>query len=550
MINGKWFFLAGLLPFLNVAAAEKAVPPPPEIPAPATELMIFRSGEAVIRREADPKGRNTFSVTGNFAPLEGTLWVSGNVFQVRRFLSRVEKKQPVPLSDITATYRNQPVTLLVTDEREKVVKVSGTVLDLYAQRENDLERAGVSIIRDQTVTLKCSDGRLLNLSRHRIVGVESASLKIGERTVRKERQAWEFTMLPGKSGRVVFDYISRTLSWSPALKMTLLPERKMRLDFAATVANSGDDMEKVKCTLWAGSPNLVNAGKISPMAIVKFLPPMPPVNAPMSGMRKYRSFSNAVAMDRMAAEEYTPAAPGLSANMAPFDAGVLTLKKGEALVRQLGTAPGKFENLVRWRIPARQNDSGSRVWIVNPDVNNKLWECLSFVNPFKYAIPDCAVEIADGSRVLAQVSGEWVNPGETATLEIARCRDVKGTLTEKEAPSSIKNRGEGFFQQVMTPAVPPRGRAGGAVGLYNGVWFRVTDIEGTLTLKNFRKESVKLLIEMDYFGEFVSASGKPEKKLIGHVATINPKNQLRWELEMKPGEDRKLTFRYNVILNR
>ena len=102
-----------------------------------------------------------------------------------------------------------------------------------------------------------------------------------------------------------------------------------------------------------------------------------------------------------------------------------------------------------------------------------------------------------------------------------------------------------IFQQVT----PGNGRQP-AGGLINGVWFRVTDVAGTLKLKNYRKAPVKLVIELDYFGEFVSASGEPEKKLLNHVGTLNPKNQLRWELEMKPGESREFTYRYNVIISR
>ena len=76
------------------------------------------------------------------------------------------------------------------------------------------------------------------------------------------------------------------------------------------------------------------------------------------------------------------------------------------------------------------------------------------------------------------------------------------------------------------------------------------DIKGRIQLKNFRKTPVKLLIEMDYFGEFVSATGKPEKKALNHFGSLNPKNQLVWNLTLKPGETRKLEFRYNIIVNR
>ena len=527
---------AGLLPFFAAGA---------EIPAPVTDVMIFRNGDAVVRHEADPKGERAFTVRGNFAPVEGTLWASPNVYQIRKVLSKTEKKKPVPLNDITGTYKGQFVTLHLTDEPGKAgSKVSGTVLDLYTPMRKELEQANVSFLWDQIVAVKCSDGKILAVNRHRITGVESASLKIGERTVKEEHQAWEFTMAPEKGGKAVFDYISRSLSWVPALKMTLLPGKKMLLDFAAAVSNSGDDLANVRCILWAGSPNLVNAGRVSFMSISKPTPVQPfrPMYLRNDVAMKGAGYAEAAYASDSAC---VPAAPGLSGNMAPFDFGRLTLKKGEALTRQLGSGSGTYENLVRWRIGARHGDDGIRVWRNNFDYNNKLWECLSFANPLKYPLPDCAVEVADGPRVLAQVKGEWVNSGEKAVLEVAKCQDVRGTIEERELPSSIKNRGQGIFQQVT----PANGRQP-ALGRINGVCFRVTDVAGTLKLKNYRKAPVKLVIELDYFGEFVSASGEPEKKLLNHVGTLNPKNQLRWELEMKPGESREFTYRYNVIISR
>lgn len=518
-----------------------------EIPAPATEVMIFRNTTALIRYQALPKGVSVFTVSGNFSPLEGTLWASSNVRQIRKTVTETSQKEPVPFSNITATYKNQRVTLRLNAGEGKIEKVSGTILDLYKKEQNDHW--------NRIVTLKCADGRILAIQRNQITGVESAALKVAETTVKKEKQAWEFTLSAPGNGKVIFDCLTKTLGWTPALKMTLLPEKKFVLATAATIFNNGDDLKNVKCTLWAGTPNIENNSNFSPMAITK-LRPMPPVPRPM--LLKFNRSMDADLAVPAAAAGYTPAAPGLTGNMAPFETEPLSLKKGEALVRQLNTASGTYENLVRWQIPARQGDDGRRVWKTNGSYTNDLWECLRFVNPVKTAVPDAAVEIFDGGRVLAQIKGTWVNPGEQATWEVTRCRDVKALFVEQEAPSSIKNRGKGLFQSVDYGAgiSAPRSFKGQAKsvpvkgGYINGIWYRVTDIKGHIELKNFRKLPVKVVIEMDYFGEFVSATGKPLKSSLNHFGSLNPKNKLTWQIILKPEETRKLDFRYNIIINR
>ena len=536
----RWFYSAALLP-LAVSGAE--------LPAPATEVQIFRNSSAMIRHEVTPKGVSSFTVTGNFAPLEGTLWSSPNVKQIRKTITETEKKEQVPFSQITATYKNQRVTLYLRGENGKIEKISGVVLDLWKKKEFQWQ---------EMVTLKCANGSMLTLLRSQIIGVESPAFKAAERSVKEQKQAWEFTLFPKAAGKVIFDYIAKTLNWTPAFKMTLLPEKKFTLTGSATVVNTGDELKNVKCVLWAGSPNIENLNHFSPMAMVKNAIPAPLQVRPRAV--HYASKARAFTMNdaTAAAGEYVPSAPGISGNMAPFEIGSLSLKKGEALVRTLGKAAGSYENLVRWQIPARQADDGRRVWKTPGTPTSNIWECLRFANPFKHPIPDTAVEIADGSRVLAQIKGSWVNTGENATWEITRCHDVKATFAEQEAPSSIKNRGVGVFQRLEKTSVKKTPRSANAKestvavkgGYINGIWYRVTDIKGRIQLKNFRKTPVKLVIEMDYFGEFVSASGKPEKKALNHFGSLNPKNQLLWNITLKPGESRKVDFRYNIIINR
>ena len=555
----KLFAMAALLP-LGVTGAELA--------APATEVQIFRNGTALIRHQVDAGNASTFTVSGNFSPLEGTVWGSPNVKEIRKTVTEVTRTESIPISDITATFKNQFVTLYLNNGEGKPEIVKGTVLDLFKKKGNAVEEDNGHLY-SQFVTLKCTKDkkiRIISIPRSQIVRVESEALKIAERTVKEDKQAWAFTLLPGSKGKVSFDYAARVLNWTPAFKMTLLPEKKFAISGSATVVNTGDELQNVKCILWAGSPNIENSNTFSPMAIVKKAIPRPEPRPMVYAMRKNRApmaMAPEMAMADGAYSAEDAAEPGIVGNMVPFDTGALSLKKGEALVRTLGSAKGSYENLVRWRIPARQGDDGRNVWKNADNYTDLLWECLRFVNPFKHPIPDSAVEICDGGALVAQIKGTWVNAGETATWEITRCRDVKATFVEQEAPSSLKDRGMGLFQRIERGAgkaiprsvlkkepgnssdpTPVKG------GFYNGIWYRVTDIKGSIQLKNFRKTPVKMTVEMDYFGEFVSASANPRKKPLNHFGSLNPKNQLVWDITLKPGETRKLDFRYNIIINR
>ena len=229
----KYFFLAAAMP-LGLAAAE--------LPAPATEVQIFRNGTALIRHQVTPGTASSFTVTGNFSPLEGTLWSSSNVKQIRKTLTEISRKEPIPFNDIISTWKNQRVTLRLACGNGKIEKISGTIIDLYKKETHDHW--------NQIVTLKCSNGNILAIRHNQIAGVESAALKVAERTVKETKQAWEFTLMPKAAGPVTFDYVSKVLNWTPAFKMTLLPEKKFFITGSATVVNSGDELKNVKCTFW------------------------------------------------------------------------------------------------------------------------------------------------------------------------------------------------------------------------------------------------------------------------------------------------------------
>ena len=147
----KWFYLSVLLPFSVTAA---------ELPAPAAEVQIFRNGTALIRHQVNAGSAADFTVSGNFSPLEGTIWCSPNVKEIRKTISEISKEEAVPLSDITETYKNQFVTLYVNSGINKLETVKGTVIDLNKKEKN----ANSPYVRNSYVTLKCTkEGKIVRL---------------------------------------------------------------------------------------------------------------------------------------------------------------------------------------------------------------------------------------------------------------------------------------------------------------------------------------------------------------------------------------------------
>jgi len=68
-------------------------------------------------------------------------------------------------------------------------------------------------------------------------------------------------------------------------------------------------------------------------------------------------------------------------------------------------------------------------------------------------------------------------------------------------------------------------------------------------VSNHRNEAINLVIRRRFSGELLRADGEPKSTLREEVVySVNKRNELLWTLPLKPGEERKLTYRYTVLV--
>ncbi len=75
---------------------------------------------------------------------------------------------------------------------------------------------------------------------------------------------------------------------------------------------------------------------------------------------------------------------------------------------------------------------------------------------------------------------------------------------------------------------------------------RVT-VEGTMKVKNYKSKDVRLNIRKTLRGEVLSQSDGGEAVKLGEaIQTDNPMSRLNWEITLKAGEERVISYRYKV----
>jgi len=134
--------------------------------------------------------------------------------------------------------------------------------------------------------------------------------------------------------------------------------------------------------------------------------------------------------------------------------------------------------------------------------------------------------VADG-KFNGQRTSYWTNAGEETVLRVDKALSVRTRSLENEDAK------EGNRDLVWVGARQ----------------YRKTFVDGELTVNNHRKETIQLVIRRRFSGDLASAEGEPKTALREEGAySVNKRNELFWNVALKPGEERKLKYRYSVLV--
>ena len=82
-----------------------------------------------------------------------------------------------------------------------------------------------------------------------------------------------------------------------------------------------------------------------------------------------------------------------------------------------------------------------------------------------------------------------------------------------------------------------------------GYNYDLVTVEGALKVKNFKSKEINLSMGRTLRGEVgVQSDGGKAVKLAEGIQADNPQSRLTWEIALKPGEEKTVTYRYKIWL--
>ncbi len=530
------------------------------------QVALFKNGLGFLISEVDvPKGEKQISFTPCAAASHGTFWVSYDKDTeissiVAKNTQADHKTEAITIQELIRANHGKRVNVYTSIEGKE--KITG-VIEYTGQQRPPLEPnpylPGVMVSQS-------SHGRRyypadLNASLV-IIRTEQGETALNPQQIqymeildgpmarmfdgKKESMSLDIELAkPGKARKLSISYLANGITWAPSYIIDISDANDARLSAKAVVINEICDLEDVTLQLVTGFPHLEFAGIISPLAkkadLAGFLMSL---NADPTQQNRYRGMvvsnvsqpmSQSVAykydMELAVMPEYGNAQQGkVSEDLFYYPIENVNLKLKETGYYPLFTETVPFKHIYQWHIDDFV-DEYERYRHHRPQQEKEpeqvVWHSIKLDNKSSVPWTTAPAEIIKDNLILGQDLMRYTPKDATATVKITRAIGVKAEQAELEQE-----------------------RQRDAAQLY-GYHYDLITLEGTLSVANFQDKPLTIEIEKNLSGEVVSSNPEAEVETIATgLWKMNASRKLTWNLEMEPGEIKKITYSYKVYVRR
>lgn len=516
-------------------------------------VAVFKNGFAFTYREGKSRIQDGWAYSTK-APIGvlGTVWgysTDENVKVKQLLASESEKREMVRLESIPEVLiANEGARIRFIDARDKDKMFEGTYEILSGSRK--FERTDAGSINNLTVALKTETGVMffpVNTIRNlEILGKPNYSkpLVTKENVLKMKVEG----LKNGQTTNLGIAALERGIRWIPAYRVEMKgsPVKEAKLELEAMLINELTDLKSSEIYFVVGVPHFLFQDTISPLSM----------NTAFAGVSSYfRSGTGSGRRDVLSNAIMTQVVSGgdqIGTNPSPtvddeeqansfsaeqlylYQTNEINVKKGERASVRLFSLTVPATEVFEWSLDDLPNtqqrymDYGRNSTSV-PLIQNlasKIWYGLRLKNntgmPWTTAP---ALSFRDW-KPLGQDMLTFTPVGGENVLRVSPATEVVGSHTLEE-----KSR----EQRTM--------RYGGS-----NYTFDLVTVEGTVKIRNVKKENVEVVLKRKLVGEVISADkdGKIIREGI-NLQAVNPNSEIKWNLDLPSGESEiKYTFKIFV----
>jgi hypothetical protein len=507
---------------------------------------LFKNGLAVIKREVTLGKAGAYVLDDVPEPVHGTYWIES----VAPVESSVEMREvEVPVNELAPGNLQEDLAgkkVTIHFKGDKATPTNGTVAKLKTLKsENARSRERIlrygnnpSVQPARFLVVQTAKGRsYIETSEIAYVESEGTEEKIMRRMPRLLLTVSETDKADSK---VFVNYLTRGLSWAPSYRVDITDPKTLAVEQYAVVKNELADLDGTEIMLISGFPSVQFAHVTSPLAsrtsLAQFFQELNQRGWRGAGVDQQTLVTTNSASLLALSMVATPTGEGVDLHYQSI--GKRTLAEGDALSLRVARGESAYDRIVEWLIPDMRNEDGRYAARSRgeddeaPDTEapDTAWDALKFKNPFKFPMTTGPATVTAAGRFNGQRTSFWVNAGEETVLHVNKALSVRTRAIEHEEQKKDGADSRDFIW-------------------IGGRQFRRSTVEGELSVGNHRNEAINLVIRRRFSGELLRADGEPKSSLREEgVYSVNKRNELLWTLPLKPGEERKLTYRYTVLV--
>ena len=522
-------------------------------------VAVFKNGYAFTYREAEAQIINGWAYTTN-APtgVLGTVWgysTSPNVRISQLLASETERREIVRVVDIAEVLlANEGARIRFIDSYNK--EFEGTYQIIGRNRLNltrSIEDDDVVQPENLIIALKNETGTIMfPISSVRNIEIVGQPKLEKTRSVKENRLLMKVdgTTRDGERLNLGIAALERGIRWIPAYRVEVkgAPIKEAKLELEAMLINELTDLKNTEVNFVVGVPHFLFQDQMSPLSM----------NTAFAGVSSYfqagsrnarrDAYSNAImsqvsSADTDDGETVSPTVPG-EEQVNSFSAEQLflyktegiNLKKGERASLRLFSLTVPASEVFEWTLNDSPDTSRRYLDYSNSsssqplmqDLASKVWYALRLKNQTGMPWTTAPALSFREWKPLGQDMMTFTPVGGENILRVTPATEVIGThkLEEKSREKTQLRYGGSTYE------------------------FDLVTVEGTIKLRNIKKESVEVVLTRNLVGEVISAADNGRISREGlNLQSVNPNSIVKWNLQLPSGE-KEIRYTYKIYVRK
>lgn len=521
-------------------------------------VAVFKNGYAFTYREGETKVADGWAYSKN-APIGvlGTVWgysTTPNIKVTQLLTSEFEKRETARVINLyEVLIANEGSRIRFVDSNNSNNKYEGTYEILSNNRK--FERIEVDNRNELTIALKTETGVLFfDINSIRTLEI------LGNPNYSKPKISTENRLKikvegadNNKNINLGIAALERGIRWIPAYRVELKgnPVNEAKLELEAMLINELTDLKNSEVFFVVGVPHFLFQEAISPLSMNTAFAGVSSYFGAGAGSGRRDSYSNAI-MSQISSQadgvdlDDDGASPTISENeqtnsfsaeqLYLYQTKEINLKRNERASLRLFSLTVPAKEVFEWSIndladtERRYLDYGrnsSSVPLVQ-DLSSKVWYALRLKN--KTGMP--------WTTAPALTFREWKPIGQ----DMLSFTPIEGENILRVTPAT---------EVIGTHTLEEKSREQTELRYSGSTYtFDLVTVEGTINLRNIKKEAVEVVLSRNLVGEIISTSDNGKFSRDGlNLQSVNPNSKVKWNLTIPSGE-KEIKYSFKIYVRR